>query len=249
MLKAGKGRGWRGLNTGSYTAPVPDVILTLFGAGDDGGWWDISDLSTLKADTAGTTPAVLNGPVGKILDKSGKGNHLVGDGTNFGTLKQDGGGHYYIDVTVNGTDYGYTNGTADLLQFGAAVSKADDANYACLVRLGLDGSQNLIMSNDWMGEWRTDIAGGMFNNATSIRVNGAVGYAYTEGEAIPHVVTATKANANGSGGGVYFLSTNGSDAPYRGRLYAAFVISRVLTSPELTTLEGVLAAKAGVTFP
>jgi hypothetical protein len=42
----------------------------LFTAGEQGGWWDPSDLSTMYQDSAGTTPVTAVGqPVGMILDK------------------------------------------------------------------------------------------------------------------------------------------------------------------------------------
>lgn len=48
----------------------------LFDNGEEGAWFDPSDLSTMFQDSAGTTPVTANGqPVGKILDKSGRGNH------------------------------------------------------------------------------------------------------------------------------------------------------------------------------
>jgi hypothetical protein len=69
-------------------------------------WHEINDLSTLKSDLLGTTAAVENGPVGKILDKSGNGIHLtaVADSTR-GTLRQA-GGIYYVELTAAG-EHGY----------------------------------------------------------------------------------------------------------------------------------------------
>ncbi len=52
----------------------------LFGAGQQGAWFDPSDLSTLFQDSAGTILATADGdPVGRVLDKSGNGRHLVQD--------------------------------------------------------------------------------------------------------------------------------------------------------------------------
>ena len=49
---------------------------SLFAAGEQGAWYDPSDLSTMFQDAAGTTPVTaVEQPVGKILDKSGRGNH------------------------------------------------------------------------------------------------------------------------------------------------------------------------------
>jgi hypothetical protein len=49
--------------------------LDLFQSGEQGVWYDPSDLSTLFQDDAGTTPVVSDGdPVGLMQDKSGNGN-------------------------------------------------------------------------------------------------------------------------------------------------------------------------------
>lgn len=48
----------------------------LFVNGEQGVWYDPSDLSTLFQDTAGTIPVTgVEQPVGLMLDKSGRGNH------------------------------------------------------------------------------------------------------------------------------------------------------------------------------
>lgn len=50
--------------------------LSLFAAGEQGAWYDPSDLSTLYQDAAGTIPVTdVEQPVGLMLDKSGRGNH------------------------------------------------------------------------------------------------------------------------------------------------------------------------------
>ena len=59
-----------------------DMRLPRLGAmrsgGTEGAWYDPSDLSTLFQDSAGTTPVTASGqPVGKMLDKSGNGNHAT----------------------------------------------------------------------------------------------------------------------------------------------------------------------------
>jgi hypothetical protein len=50
----------------------------LFGTSDQGVWYDPSDYSTLFQDAAGTTPVTaVEQPVGRMLDKSGRGNHAT----------------------------------------------------------------------------------------------------------------------------------------------------------------------------
>jgi hypothetical protein len=47
----------------------------LFSAGEQGAWYDPSDFTTMFQDSAGTTPVTaVEQPVGRILDKSGRGN-------------------------------------------------------------------------------------------------------------------------------------------------------------------------------
>ena len=51
---------------------------SLFAASEPGAWYDPSDLTTLFQDSAGATPVTApNQTVGKILDKSGRGNHAT----------------------------------------------------------------------------------------------------------------------------------------------------------------------------
>lgn len=51
---------------------------SLFALSEPGGWYDPSDITTLFQDDAGATPVTAAGQtVGRILDKSGRGNHLT----------------------------------------------------------------------------------------------------------------------------------------------------------------------------
>ena len=58
-------------------------VSAMFSRGEPGAWYDPSDLSTVFQDAAGTVPAYQPGqglvdpPVGRILDKSGRGNHAT----------------------------------------------------------------------------------------------------------------------------------------------------------------------------
>ena len=68
-----------GLNTaivGQHNPSLTQIVSSLFSNGEQGAWYDPSDLSTMYQDDAGTIPVTAVGqPVGKILDKSGRGNH------------------------------------------------------------------------------------------------------------------------------------------------------------------------------
>mgnify|MGYP000210915045 CR=1 FL=1 len=53
-------------------------VSAMFSRGEPGAWYDPSDMSTLWQDSAGTVPVTaVEQPVGRILDKSGRGNHAT----------------------------------------------------------------------------------------------------------------------------------------------------------------------------
>lgn len=86
----------------------------LFRASEQGGWWDPSDFSSMSQDSAGATPVTATGqPVGKINDKSGRGNHLI-QATSAArpVLQQDASGYYYLSF----------DGVDDRLSSAAAVN-------------------------------------------------------------------------------------------------------------------------------
>lgn len=60
-----------------WVPPLTEQIRSLlFGSGQQGAWYDPSDLSTLFQDSAGTVPVTaMEQPVGRMLDLSGNGNH------------------------------------------------------------------------------------------------------------------------------------------------------------------------------
>lgn len=67
----------RGVGAGQLS-PMAAAILPLFQTGVQGTWFDPSDFSTMFQDAAGTQPVTALGqPVGKILDRSPRGNHAT----------------------------------------------------------------------------------------------------------------------------------------------------------------------------
>lgn len=54
------------------------VRAALYSNGEQGGMWDATDMATLFQDSAGATPVTaLTQPIGRMLDISGNGNHLL----------------------------------------------------------------------------------------------------------------------------------------------------------------------------
>ena len=113
---------------------------SLFAAGEQGIWLDPSDFSALYQDAAGTTPVTAVGqPVGKILDKSGRGNHATqSTGASRPTLQQDSNGLYYL--RFDGTDDGMATPSinftgTDKMTVWAGVRKLSDAATGILAEL------------------------------------------------------------------------------------------------------------------
>lgn len=61
----------------SSDAATPFDPKSLFTPGREGFWLDMHDLTTLFADATASTPAVIDGPVMHIKDKSGNGVHFT----------------------------------------------------------------------------------------------------------------------------------------------------------------------------
>ena len=71
--------------------------IDLFASGEQGAWYDPSDLTTLFQDSAGTIPVTVDGqPVGLILDKSGNNNHAFQSTDAKRPLYKTSGGLHWI---------------------------------------------------------------------------------------------------------------------------------------------------------
>lgn len=84
--------------------------LNLFANGEQGVWYDPSDLTTLFQDADGTTPVTADGdPVGLMLDKSGNGNHAIQEASAARPVyRTDGVLHW---LAFDGVDDGLSSAT------------------------------------------------------------------------------------------------------------------------------------------
>lgn len=109
---------------------------SLFAANEPGVWFDPSDLSTLYQDAAGTVPVTgVEQPVGRILDKSGRGFHATqATATSRPVLRQDGNGKHYL----------YFDGVDDFLVTPTITPGTDKAQVFAGVRK-LGNSQGIVL--------------------------------------------------------------------------------------------------------
>ena len=73
--------------------------LSLFANGEQGSWYDPSDLSSMKQISDGTVNAAVDSPVGYIEDKSGNGNTAIQATANDRPTLREAGGLYYLEFS------------------------------------------------------------------------------------------------------------------------------------------------------
>lgn len=172
----------------SVSAWTPSL---LFSSGQRGAYYDPSDLSTLFQDSAGTVPVTAVGqPVGKMLDKSGRGYHLTQSNSTAQrpTYQTDVGGFSYLQFVPNSVLYGQANNnniflnnsmllctahrfdsTADGTLIGRSYSNANAGRW--FSGRGGGGSLRAIFDKDGVTVASVDAAS---DTSTSIRVVSAV---------------------------------------------------------------------------
>ena len=143
-----------GIGLGITRFPGWGVIGQLFASGEQGAWYDPSDMSTLFQDSAGTVPVTaVEHPVGRILDKSGRGNHATqATTTKRPVLKIDAGGCYYLsfDGVDDALQTGNINFTStDKMTVWAGVTKLSDAANALVYEFSSTESLNVGSFSMW----------------------------------------------------------------------------------------------------
>lgn len=233
----------------------------LFASGEQGAWFDPSDLSTMFQDSAGTTPVTaVDQPVGRILDKSGRNNHASqATAAQRPMLRRSANGLYYlqfdgVDDVLIGTVAGST------LPVTASQSVAFDASGIAVNSYGACGNDGGIglgrnSSNQTILRWGTGAAlGTLVTNTSPPTGTACVLTATSNGTSLSAqrdngtVSTTTSTNPAGIGAFAIGAFRGGSAERMNGRLYSHIHIARVLTGSELSTLRLYMASKAGVTL-
>lgn len=214
----------------------------------NGIWYDPSDITSMFQDVAGTTPAVVDGPVGRINDKSGNGNHAIqATAASRPVLKQL-GNVYWLEF--DGVD-DFLRGTFAIVQSWDRISTIrqvswtlDDfvfggvtANAGVLDQTG--ASPNLVFfdgvalqpADNSLAVGADGVVTERHNNATSqIAVNNGN---YTIGS--PGVT---------SPGGITIAGDQSGVANSNIRLYQTIMLQRTLTTAEIASLRTQFGAKA-----
>jgi hypothetical protein len=210
----------------------------LFQSGENGAWYDPSDLSTLYQDAAGTIPVTANGqPVGLMLDKSGRNTHAIQTtSTARPTYQTDGTLHW---LNFDGVD-----------DFLATLANTPGSNVAQIISgMRVTGTGLGIVAelgNDTTsGDLRTYVTGASNTFVAGLRGPSGTGGQATSARTPPYSAVFF-ANINGAGFNLnnqILLRTNGADD--EGTTFGGYpgVVSAFSTSPLY------IGRRTGTAFP
>lgn len=265
----------RGGIAGSDSLPVFDPA-TLFAASEQGAWYDPSDFATLFQDDAGTTPVTAAGQsVGKMLDKSGNGNHVT-EATNKPTLQLDSvTGRYYLQF--DGTNDKLTSASLDLSAYNKfSIWCASQINpVTSVVRSVLtfgdvytnNGSFNFGYRYGGLILWRKASAGFGAREVTASTTSGAVNVAFVDCDlsgtthatenphtrvngASPSLTDYGTANSGTGNFGTQPIVIGNGASPsggfFNGRLYGLILRMTLSTTDEIEAAEGWCRTAGGV---
>lgn len=255
---------WQILAAQAGFSPLP-----LFGGGEDGGWYDPSDLSTMWTDTSGTTQVTSDGDlVARIDDKSGNGRHLIqATSTARPTYKTSGGLHW---LDFDGGDWLYLDTAASsITDSGGALAVAAASDQAEAVQGLLEevdtiaesspsSFRNVVYFDTRSGTKRfssyavddtnrfVDLDAEIDGTAKVFifSSDGATGEGYLDNSQQGSSVTTT---ANFSNNTIISLGRQDAGPIYHdGKIYGAVILDRGLTTVERGNLNTYLSSKAGI---
>jgi len=240
---------------------------SLFRNGEQGAWYDPSDLSTLFQED-GTTPAVVDGVVGKVLDKSGNGHHIVqATDTKCPILKQD-GSLYYLDFdgtddclqTSSNIDFTATDAMS---VFAGARKETDATEVVAELSNNIGGATGAFRLNVVSSDrWRYSSKGANLVNADGDNYVPPITSVLTglsdisDDSCIIRVNGAQEDIATGDqGAGNYGdhplnvgARNNGAGLQLDGRIYGLIVRGASSTAAEIASAEAYIALKTGVSI-
>jgi hypothetical protein len=239
----------------------------LFASGEEGAWYDPSDISTLFQDSAGTTPVTTAGqPVGLMLDKSGRGNHATQATSAARPTYQTGAGLSWL--AFDGVDDSMVTGTitpnVDKAQMFAGVQKQSNGDGIIMETntTNANGSMFLISANLYGSSSRGNADPDGNQRADTANANGVDTAVVTTTHDIAGNLTRIArnrvygANATGDKGTGNFLAyplyigaRAGTSLEFPGNMYGLILrFGPNLTATQIADTETYMAAHAGVTL-
>jgi hypothetical protein len=253
-----------------FKSVIPDANWSpssIFYGGEPGVWYDPSDITTLFQDSTGLLPVTAAGQtVGKMLDKSGRGNHATqAVPTQCPTYQVDGSGRPYL--SFDGVDDGMVTPTitpaTNKLQVFAGVRKLSNAvaygTVAEMTDLGFgagrwglfapSGSPPFDLFDTLGTAYVTNAASTAApstNVMTGISDIGSPFSSISINSVVISSSTATQGTGNYSANIIYIGRRTGTTLPFNGRLYS--LVTRFgsnLTAGQIASAESWVNGKTG----
>jgi hypothetical protein len=230
---------------------APFNPTSLFASGEQGVWFDPSDFSTLFQDSAGTTPVTAAGQsVGKMLDKSGRANHVTQPTAGkLPILQQDGNGKYYLAVDgVN--DCMFTSGPS--VPFAASSTFAAAILYTNTTTFGvaMTGNQMYIaadVGNTYSYGQGVGTSVGTRTAAPHVQIANFRSNATSSMEVDKTTISTANVGSLVDNTQVFlFSSGTGLSSFMSGNFYGGIMLARALSGSEKAGLYTYLGAKAGL---
>lgn len=254
--------------------PVVFSPVSLFTASLPGASYDPSDLSTMFQDSAGTTPAVVDSPVGKINDKSGNGNHLIQATAGFRPILRTAAGLFWLEF----------DGIDDFLATAAPLPLSTTDKVSIFVsQMRVDSTPRMLLETSLnafslgTGSFFLLTGADTFNGYNSFSRGSAAGTGGQVGglanltnpdtamlTAVHDIAgdlssfrsngiagtsgVADKGTGNFENQTLYVGSRGNGSFPSNMRLYGLTILGRLATGPESASMETSLGGKAGLTL-
>jgi hypothetical protein len=242
---------------------------SLFAGGTEGAWYDPSDKGTLFQDSAGTTPVTASGqPVGKMLDKSGNGNHATQATSSKRPTYTEGGGLSWL--AFDGVDDAMATGAIDFTGTDKVSiftgTQKDDNSTRMVAELsftfvGNNGAFFMLTSSTYGSTARGNAGPSGNQRADTNTVSGANTSVITALSDIPADSTIIRRNGvqegestgdkGGGNFGNYVLNIgarDGSSLLLKGKLYGLIITGKLASAGEIASTEAYMASKTGVTL-
>ncbi len=245
--------------------------LNLFSTGEQGAWYDPSDLTTLFQDDAGTVPVTTDGQaVALMRDKSGNGHHAAQTVAGSRPIFRTSAGLSWLefdgvdDVLATGSiDFSVT----DKVSLFSGLRKMSNAVACVVCELSLNlsvnsGTFNLTTSNTGAPNISFTGKGTILSTALIPALTAPVSAVISADADISadtvraranrgtYISTLTDLGVGNFGNYPLFIGRRGAGSiPFIGSLYGLIIRAKLTDSLGVANTENYLAAKTGVTLP
>lgn len=243
-----------GLNIGRQTGGgvvVPAYDPTpLYSGAIAGAFYDPSVVSSMWQDSARTTPAVVDQPVGCLDDRSGNANHALQATAGFRPILRSVGGLYWLEF----------DGVDDFLRVSFTIAQTWD-RISGLRQISWTSTDRIFcgagVQSGQLHQTGVSPNLALLSGGTNVPLTGSVGtdVVVTERHAggTSQIASDADAYVTGNAGttptdGLTIANIDSVSALNRNaniRLYGVAMIGRALTSPETASLRTLFAAKQG----